>query len=187
MTRVDSRWTARRTGLALAVLCAAGAFVVALRARALAAADVTLVAERAALENTSRDLGELRELAAQREVVADAKRPTTDVIALVNAVLRDAGLPTTRLKALEPEADVPLAGRYRRQALRLAIERLSVPELGAFLAAWRAAASVWTPRSIELAHVASQDGSDLGFDVRIVIAATYLGDAASSTAPESSR
>jgi len=161
--------------VAIAAL-ACGAFVVDLRMNALAAAREDSVRELGALEQTAADLREWEDLKAQREVVAAAKRPTQDVIAQVNAILRDAGVPTERLKSLEPESDVPLAGRYRTQTLRLALERLALRDVGSFLAAWRHAGTVWTPRSIELTQVAAPDGSCLGVDARVVIAATYLSD-----------
>ncbi len=173
----------RRAALTVTALLAAGAFVVALRARALAAASDIRLAEEAALARSVSDLAELSTLRLQREVVADAKRPTNDVIAQVNAVLRDAGIATGRLKTLEPEADVPLAGRYRSQTIRLALERMTLPEVGAFLAAWRAAATVWTPCAIELTHVAAPEGASLGYDTRLVLSATYLAD----VTPEPSR
>ena len=173
--------TRARGSLAIGTRAAVGVFCVALRARALGDAQDAVAVEARSLQQTGADLAELADLQTQREVVAAAKRPTNDVIAQVNAVLRDAGIPTARLKALEPEADVPLAGRYRSQTLRFALERLSLPEIGSFLAAWRAAETVWTPRAIELTHAAAPDGSSLGYDTRIVIAATYLSDLAPET------
>jgi len=173
--------TTVQRGLVVGTLAAIGVFVGTLRARALLDAQEAVAAEARALQQTCADLLELAELRSQREVVAAAKRPTNDVIAQVNAVLRDAGIPTARLKALEPEADVPLAGRYRSQTLRFALERLSLPEVGSLLSTWRAAETVWIPRSIELTHAASPDGSSLGYDTRIVIAATYLSDLAPET------
>ena len=167
----------RRAVLAVLVACAVGAFVLALRAKGLAMARDSVARERAALERTDADLRELAALRDEREVVAAQKRPTQDVIAQVNAVLRDAGLPTTRLKDLQPEADQPLSGRYRSQTIRLSLDHLSIEDVGALLAAWRAARTVWTPRAIELTHVAQADGMDGGFDARVVVAATYLSDA----------
>ena len=169
--------TTRRPLLLVALLFAIGAFVVALRGRALASAQGDVSRERAALDRTAADLRELADLKGQREVVAAAKRPTQDVIAQVNAVLRDAGVPTERMQGLEPEADAPLAGRYRTQTIRVSLDRLALREVGAFLAAWRAAKTVWTPRSLELTHVAAADGADQGFAARVLIGATYLSDA----------
>jgi hypothetical protein len=91
-------------------------------------------------------------------------------------VARDAGIPTERLNGLEPESDVALAGRYRTQTIRLALEKVTLREVGSFLAAWRGAKTVWTPRSIELTQVVEKDGSSGGLDTRVVIAATYLSD-----------
>lgn len=171
--------TASRQMLTLGAALAAGAFVTALRGSALAHARDQADRELAALDQTAADLREWSDLKSQREIVSGAKRPTQDVIAQVNAVLRDAGVPTDRLKNLEPEADVPVAGRYRTQTIRLSLEKVALRDVGSFLAAWRAAKTVWTPRSIELTQVAAPDGSSTGLNARVVIAATYLSDAAS--------
>ena len=167
----------RRSALGLGAALACGLFVVVLRVNALAAAREDVARELQSLEQTASDLREWSELKTQREVVSAAKRPTQDVIAQVNAVLRDAGVPTERLKGLEPESDVALAGRYRTQTIRLALEGVTLREVGSFLAAWRAAKTVWTPRSIELTQVVDKDGASSGLDARLVIAATYLSNA----------
>jgi hypothetical protein len=167
----------RRIVLGFGAALACGLFVVVLRVNALAVARVDVARELQSLEQTASDLREWSGLKTQREVVSAAKRPTQDVIAQVNAVLRDAGVPTERLKGLEPESDVALAGRYRTQSIRLALEKVTLREVGSFLVAWRSARTVWTPRSIELTQVLDKDGSSGGLDVRVVIAATYLSDA----------
>jgi hypothetical protein len=175
----------RRASLLTALsVVSIGVFVVTSRARALAQVQDDVAREVASLDHTATALDELTKLRRERAVVAESRRPAQDVIAQVNAAMRDAGVPTDRMKSLDPEADSPLAGRYRSQTLRLTLEHLSLREVGAFLASWRAAKTVWTPRSLELAHVAITEGkvpSDR-YDARVVIAATYLSDA-----PEPSR
>jgi hypothetical protein len=166
----------RRIALGFGAALACGLFVVVLRVNALAAAREDATRELLSLGQTAADLREWSDLKTQREVVSAAKRPTQDVIAQANAVLRDAGIPTERLKGLEPESDVALAGRYRTQTIRLALERVTLREVGSFLAEWRGAKTVWTPRSIELTQVLDKDGSSSGLDVRVVISATYLSD-----------
>jgi hypothetical protein len=161
-------------GFGAALAC--GLFVLVLRVNALAAAREDAVRELQSLVQTASDLRKWSELKTQREVVSAAKRPTQDVIAQVNAVLRDSGIPTERLKGLEPESDVALAGRYRTQTIRLALERVTLRDVGSFLVAWRGAKTVWTPRSIELTQALDKGGSSNGLDARIVIAATYLSD-----------
>src|SRR5262245_65398581 len=176
--------TRRRLGLALGATLAVAAFVVALRASALTRAREEADREQVALEQTSADLREWAELKVAREVVAAVKRPTQDVIAQVNAVLRDAGVPTERLKNLEPEADVPVGGRYRTQTIRLSLEKVALRDVGSFLAAWRAAKTAWTPRSIELTQVATPDGKESqGLEARVVLAATYLSAAPQQEPP----
>ncbi len=171
----------RRHVLGLSAALACGAFVVVLRVNALAASREDADRELQVLEQTASELREWSELKTQREVVSAAKRPTQDVIAQVNAVLRDAGVSTARLKGLEPESDVALAGRYRTQTIRLALDKVTLREVGSFLSAWRAAKTVWTPSSIELTQVADKDGASAGLDARLVIASTYLSDAPKET------
>lgn len=171
-----SRWP-------LLMLLALVMLVLTWRGRALQAATASLDTERAALSQVERDLDELARLRARKEIVAATKRPTNDVIAQVNALLRDAGIPTRRLQSLEPEADVALSGRYRSQSIRIALSAMALPEIGALLATWRAAESAWTPRSIELTHAAGDDRGGQDYDVRLVVAATYLADLTSESRP----
>ena len=158
-------------------------FAVALRAQTLVAANAAADAREAVLALATQDLAHLVELRARRDVVAAARRPPQDVIALVNATLREAGVPADRFKNLEPENDVPTGTGLRRQTLRLQLEQVTVPQLGQFLAAWRSGQSLWTPTSLELTHrpAGPEAGGDPAaadrFDARMVVAATYVDDA----------
>jgi hypothetical protein len=159
------------------------AFVLALRAHALTTADAVADAREGALAEVERETQRLLELRAREDVVASARRPPQDVIALVNAALREAGIPADRFKNLEPESDVPTGNGLRRQTLRLLLEQVSLPQLGQFLQQWRARQGLWTPTSVELTHrlaggaAADQAEKDDRFDVRVVVAATYFPDA----------
>jgi len=154
------------------------AFVVALRAHALAAANTLADAREASLTQVEQETQRLIDLRARQDVVAAARRPPQDVIALVNKTLREAGVPTDRFKNLEPESDVPTSGGLRRQTLRLLLEQVSLPQLGQFLAEWRTRQDLWTPTSIELTHRVSGADADDHFDVRVVVGATYFADTA---------
>jgi len=154
------------------------AFIVALRARALAAANSFADAREASLAQVGCETQRLVELRARQDVVAAARRPPQDVIALVNKTLREAGVPTDRFKNLEPESDVPTSGGLRHQTLRLLLEQVSLPQLGQFLAEWRTRQQLWTPTSIELTHRVAGADADDRFDVRVVVAATYVADTA---------
>jgi hypothetical protein len=113
--------------------------------------------------------------------IADRKRPQEHVIALVNHVLAEAGLPGRTLQSVQPEADGALtSGRdgpeYRRQSVRLSFQALSLTELGAFLIQWRRHAGIWTPSRIELTKHRSRADDDDRYDVTVVISAIYVAD-----------
>jgi hypothetical protein len=163
------------------VLAAAAAsallFGLVLRGQALAAARDRADVQLVTLASIEKDLERIAALRSQQDVVATAKRPPQDVIALVNAVLRESGVPTDRFKNLEPESDVPTSGGLRRQTLRLVLEQITVAQLGAFLFEWTARQQLWTPTGIELTHRAAGNDTDDRFDARVVLAATYFSDA----------
>jgi hypothetical protein len=62
---------------------------------------------------------------------------------------------------------------YRRQALAISLGRLTIPQLGEFLAQWNAAQRLWTPTRIELTHVRDTTGPGL-YDAKTLMTAIYL-------------
>lgn len=104
---------------------------------------------------------------------SEDQRPTADVIALVNRVLTQAGIPTTRFAGCTPEGDAAMSGstELRRQSVRLSLQALALADLGTFLATWRAENTVWTPVSIEINHGADEKAQT--FDAQVVLAAVY--------------
>ena len=145
----------------------------------LAAADTGLQAIR-------QDAQEIIDLRSRQQVVNVAERPAQDVIAQVNAVLSQVGIPTSRLKSLMPETDAAMSpsnenthvgGIYRKQSLRMTLEHLTVQEIGNFLLQWREAQKIWTAVGVELTHVRSstKDKADENrYDASIVLSAVYV-------------
>lgn len=140
-------------------------------------------------QQANRDAGELLDLRSRQERISLQQRPPQDVIALVNAVLAEIGLPAKHLRSLTPESDGTLDGNagspearqanIRRQSLRLTLENLNVQDLGAFLTRWRRAQTIWTVTRIELTHVRPGVGTggtaeDNRYDASILISALYL-------------
>ncbi len=167
------------------ILCGgllAGLFLpVAASARRLEAAEARLEAGRDLLHRTAADAERVLELRSRQQRVAEDKRPEQDVIARVNACLTRAEIPLERFGGVRPEADAAVAGggdgarAYRRQAVRISLNRMTVAQLGEFLADWHATQALWTPTRIELVH--GRDKADPGaYDVSILVAATYLAD-----------
>lgn len=152
----------------------------AFSAHRLADARRRLDWSQAQLVATAATAQRIMDLRSRRQQVADRKRPEQDVIARVTGSLARTGIRSDRLSGVSPESDSALPGNpetgvYRRQAVRLSLSRLSVPELGLLLGDWRASQALWTPTQIELLHARDGDGSDR-YDVNILLATTYLAD-----------
>jgi hypothetical protein len=171
--------TALRPRLLILILLAAVALVLAFSARRLGAAQLRCEAALGALEQLRLDAAEVQRLRARREVVAWRQRPAEDVLALVNAALAEAGIPTAHLQGIGDAADAALsAGReegpaLRRQSLTVRLERLSAAQVGAFLEQWHALQDHWTGSRLELTHRRDQRRFE-HFDLRLHISAVYL-------------
>lgn len=149
----------------------------------LVGTEQQLQAAHATYELTRRDASEVLQLRAAHDRVADRKRPEDHVLAHVNRVLAEAGIPSRSLQGVRPEADIALttsadAGRtqYRRQSVNISLQRLTLPEIGAFLLRWREDDAVWTPRRIELTKHRSRTDDDDRYDATIVISAIYVAE-----------
>lgn len=167
------------------------------------AADEFEVARNFHTEVTTKT-ARLSALRAQPAVSGFGARPDQDVIQLANGVLSSAGLPAGRLRTVQPEPDRVIAddrdGR-RAATVRLAVEPLTVQELGALLASWRSSQQVWSVARIDLiamsrgengASGAGSAGRSSGqYRASITVTATYIDEvtpapvAPSTTSPSS--
>ena len=122
-------------------------------------------------------------LRAEQEQVADRKRPEEYVLAQVNRVLADAGIPSRLLQNVRPEADTALPSaqggdgpQYRRQSVALSLREITIPQVGAFLARWREENTLWTPHRIELNKHRTRDDIDDRYNASIVLSTIYVAD-----------
>lgn len=106
------------------------------------------------------------------------QRPTTDVLAEVNAALVEAGIPSSRLRGIGEGADAPLAGPgeqnlpLRRQSLTVNLESLAPSEIGSFLHHWLLLQHQWSADRLELIHRRGDAQNDT-YDLRLYITAVY--------------
>lgn len=96
----------------------------------------------------------LRQLREVTTSGATGRRPTPGLTGQVTDVLAHAGIPLAAMTSLAPEAETEL-GRIgdtvrMRQAARLGLEPITLPQLGQFLQAWRAQHPEWTIASLQL-------------------------------------
>lgn len=137
------------------------------------------------LNQTIGDSQRILELRARQQTIAEQKRPDQDVIARVNAVLAEAGIPSDRFGGLRPESDAALPGPnqnatgYRRQSVRITLNELSVDQIGSFLSKWTQTQPLWIPSRIELTH--SRNASNAGqYSLNLLLSATYVAKSESS-------
>jgi hypothetical protein len=170
------------------LLAVAASAVIAARVvawRTAAAEFNRAAATRASVEEKAARIATLR---LQPAVNGFGARPGDDVMSLTTRVLDAAHVPAARLRSVQPEADRTLAddrdGR-RAATVRLSLEPLTVPELGAFLAAWRSSQQVWSVSRIDLnaAPAAAGGGGAGNYRASIIVSATYLDDLSPTTTP----
>ncbi len=128
------------------------------------------------LSRADRIQGGLDELARLRSQVASIEtreRPEQDLIARVESALSDSGVPSRHFRDLVSEGDRPLgqATGYREQTVQLTLAGLVPIQLGRFLETWEQAQPTWSIERIELTH---EEAQEQVYDVRLVLAATYL-------------
>jgi hypothetical protein len=169
--------------IVVALVTAASLLPVATSARRLSEASSHHQAASASLALIRHRADRVQGLRDSRERAAEQKRPEQDVIARANAVLLEAGLPVEVLGAVRTQSDAEISRSssggggptYRRQNVQLTLRRLTVPEIGRFLASWTASQRLWTPAQITLVHARGED-DPARYHATIVISATYVVD-----------
>ncbi len=90
-------------------------------------------------------------------------------------VLASAGVPAASLSSLAPQSEsvtLPGAGKVTRQRAAVTLTPITLPQLGAFLAAWRRTEPGWNVATIEVAPdgtSTASPGADLSLRVSMTI------------------
>ncbi len=59
--------------------------------------------------------------------------------------------------------------------MRISLNKLALPELGAFLSEWAASHDIWTPTQIDLSH-RRDPTNPARYNVTILVTATYIAE-----------
>ncbi len=131
------------------------------------------------LNDLTRNAKSILNLRSQRQSIALHKRPPNEVIPLINALLNDANLPTTRLSNLSSRS----SGNYspsdqnnstlHHQSMTLILSHMTITDLGGFLGAWHAADHLWTITRLDLIHQNNPRGPQNLFAVTLQLDALY--------------
>jgi hypothetical protein len=163
--------------LSLAIL-AVLALPIVISAKRLTAANHQWQKTHNELTSARSSVARVLELRSRQQTVAEQKRPDQDVIARINAVLAEAGIPTSSLAGVTPESDTELAGgksSLRCQSVRISLKELTVEQIGDLLAYWTERQPLWIPTRIELVHVKSADEQHAGlYAMNVLLSATYV-------------
>lgn len=170
-----------RPSIILTLLIALLGIPVMVSAQRLNSARSKLQTTQESLAQTTSDSQRIVELRAKQQTIAEQKKPDQDIIARINAVLAECGIPTGRFEGLRPESDaaLPTTGQspalYRRQSVRVALNELTVPQIGEFLSRWSASQPMWVATRIELTHVRGNDNDEGRYNLNVLLSATYVG------------
>ncbi|MFN0131460.1 MAG: hypothetical protein ACKVW3_02845 [Phycisphaerales bacterium] len=124
-------------------------------------ARADLTAARAELATTAEQANELVRLRAAAPANPVAHRPATGLQPRLASALARCALPAATLASLAPEPESAAGPGFRSQHATLVLTPITLPQLGGFLDACRAAEPDWTIMSIEIAQ-ASQSARDIG-------------------------
>lgn len=172
--------------IAWVIVAAAGAVAIGLSWRSYAGAR----------DRAERDMGRTTLLATQVEqlVIARAaterwsgrRRPASGLAARLGETLTACGVPGGAgvLANVSPQPESPLSGApgakgLMRQRASLTLAPITLPQLGAFLEAWRTGEPGWTVAGIEVSPEGARDaapGTDLPLRAVLTLDAVYLDE-----------
>lgn len=120
------------------------------------------------------DSGEIASIRAAAPPESRWPRPAPGLATRVADVVSKSGLPPSAFQSLSPETEstVGISG-LRKQAARVTLDGLTLPDLGRFLQEWRTAEPLWTVTSIDItpaaAKVAAKPGQVTDRPLRAVL------------------
>lgn len=131
-----------------------------------------------------RDLEQFRPVA---DSWRERKRPTAGLAALLGETLSNCGIPTAVLSNVTPQPEISVQGppgteSLKRQRAGFTLTPITLPQLGAFLHAWRSREPYWIVASIDVSpepirrHDDSMAGRDLPLRAVLVLDAVYLDE-----------
>ena len=172
------RLTARETLLISTMLLAACSAAIAFSAQRLVhdrqLANDAAIAHATALTQAQR----IHELSGRRELVEERPRPESDLVARIESSLQIAGIDLSRHQQAGAAASTDIAGSpYARQRANATIEHITPVDAIRFLAAWREAEPLWTPRSLVMEHAplnARINSTEERFTLRLTLENIHL-------------
>jgi hypothetical protein len=115
---------------------------------AMARTEANIAIRQLAL--VSADVKEIAGIKASSPPESRRSRPAPGLATRVADVVSKAGLPQAALQNLSPETESAAGAGLRKQAAKIMMDGMTLPELGRFLNEWRNAQPLWTVSSIDI-------------------------------------
>ena len=177
-----------RAAWPLVIAVSAGSVVVAWRGYAGAKHDAALAVRRAT--QIAAHVGELERVRPVAAHWQERKRPASGLAASLGETLTGCGVPASNLISVTPQPESAVQGpgaeQLTRQRAAFTLSPITLPQLGAFLEAWRAREPYWTVSGIDVgpeqrSAAKSAPGGDLPLTAVLTLDAVYLDDAKEKT------
>ena len=158
------------------------------RAYAGAKHDAALTVRRAA--QIAVHVGELERIRPIAARWQERKRPASGLAASLGETLTGCGVPASTLVSVTPQSESAVQGpgaeQLKRQRATFTLHPITLPQLGAFLDAWRGRERYWTVSGIDVgpdqrSAAKSPPGGDLPLSAVLTLDAVYLDDAKETT------
>lgn len=125
------------------------------------------------------ELDELRGLQNEQQKALIGARPSSDVLHVISDILDKARVDASCLRRVDPGAPMPVESasdgpEYRRESVRVQLEPLTLPQLGAVLAAWARTGTPWNVAEVELTAVTQQRLQQPHYAVTLTVSALYV-------------
>ncbi len=143
--------------------------------RAHASAQHSAGFELARLRSIREKAGEIRRLRSSVETLPEAAAEDEGLATRIPHALASAGVPVASLSSLTPQSEsvsLPGAGKVTKRRATVTLTPVTLPQLGAFLSAWRRAEPGWNVATIEVAPdggSTTAPGADLPLRVSLTI------------------
>ena len=173
-----------RAAWPLVIAVSAVCVFLAWRGYASAKHDAALAVRRAAqIAAHVSELERVRPVALRWQ---ERKRPASGLAASLGETLTGCGVPASALVSVTPQPESAVQGpgaeQLKRQRATLTLSPITLPQLGAFLEAWRAREPYWTVGGIDVgpdqrSAAKGSPGGDLPLTAVLTLDAVYLDDA----------
>lgn len=176
-------------GAAITIAACAAAAALAWSATRWWAASSNLNAAQSIDLQAAAIISEVRHLRALPVIVEEVATQEDRLLGMVSDTLVQAGVNPSVIKDVSSDSVAAGAGVYRRQAIRVQLESITIPDLGRFLASWKKQHPAWIATTLNVAPMkrSAPDGksaeTSVVWSVSIFFTSSFLGSSAQPPLP----